>query len=66
MSKKTGPKKETIVLHAGHRKDSATNAVAVEILNVPSPSPPIPAVSIDPLGVTIFKDFSKISKKCRF
>ena len=31
MLKKTGPKKETIVLHAGHRKDSATNAVAVPI-----------------------------------
>ena len=31
MLKKTGPKKETIVLHAGHRKDETTNAVAVPI-----------------------------------
>ena len=29
MSKETGQKKETIVLHAGHRKDETTNAVAV-------------------------------------
>ena len=31
MSKETGQKKETIVLHAGHRKDETTNAVAVPI-----------------------------------
>ena len=31
MLKKTGPNNETIVLHAGHRKDESTNAVAVPI-----------------------------------
>ena len=44
-------------LATGTPHAATTNAAAVEILNVPSPSPPVPAVSIDPLGVAIFKDY---------